>query len=111
MADAVGVGAALCEDTVKAVRATDADPPRFRPLGDGAVAGRPLRMFVADTPNVAALEAGAHYAEGFARLEQGAPDAAAAFRRALVENPDDEAAALHLRRLWSGARDTRLEAA
>jgi len=111
MADEVGVGLALCEDVVTAVKASDAAPPRFRPLGDGAVAGRPLRMYVPEGPSAAEEDAGAHYAEGFARLERGAPDAAAAFRRALVENPEDEAAALHLRRPWGGARHTRLPAA
>jgi adenylate cyclase len=101
------LGTRIC---VSATLAEKMDNFRGRPIGDLLLRGKseafrafePLRAEQYDNP------ATKNYLRAFAKLEEGDPGAIAAFASYVGQQPDDQLASFHLKRLLNGAKGTRI---
>jgi adenylate cyclase len=101
------LGTRVCVSATLAGRVQDF---RGRPVGDLVLRGRSeaLRAFEPVSADLSADPSTPNYAEAFAKLEAGEPDAVAAFAAIVGRHPDDHLASFHLRRLLNGAAGTKI---
>jgi len=101
------LGTRICASATLAGKVADF---RGRPVGDLVLRGRtealrafePLRSEIYESP------ATKSYLDAFAKLEAGDPTAIAAFASHVGNQPQDQLASFHLKRLLNGATGTRI---
>jgi adenylate cyclase len=101
------LGTRIC---VSATLTNKVDDFQGRPVGDLILRGKTesLRAFEPLRGEQFTAPATASYLEAFAKLEDGAPDAMAAFAAYVGKHPDDQLASFHLKRLLNGQAGTRI---
>jgi adenylate cyclase len=101
------LGTRIC---VSAALAGKAQGFKGRPVGDLLLRGKSedLRVFEPLTPSQYENPATASYLEAFDKLEAGDTGATAAFAAHLGQQPQDQLASFHLKRLLNGATGTRI---
>jgi len=101
------LGTRICASATLAAKVADF---RGRPVGDLVLRGRTeaLRAFEPLRPEIYESPATKAYLDAFAKLEAGDPTAIAAFASHVGNQPQDQLASFHLKRLLNGATGTRI---
>jgi adenylate cyclase len=101
------LGTRIC---VSATLAAKVDDFKGRPVGDLVLRGKTeaLRAFEPLRAEQFASAAISSYLNAFSKLEKGDPGAMAAFAAHVGEEPDDQFASFHLKRLLNGQTGTRI---
>jgi adenylate cyclase len=101
------LGTRIC---VSAILAEKVQEFRGRPVGDLVLRGKSqaLRAFEPLSGEQYESDATRSYVEAFAKLEAGDSSAMAALATHVGQNPDDQLAGFHLKRLLNGATGTRI---
>jgi adenylate cyclase len=101
------LGTRICGSAILAAKVAEF---RGRPVGDLLLRGRTeaLRAFEPVSGEQYKNAAMNSYLEAFAKLEANDPSALAAFAAHVGNNPDDQLASFHLKRLLNGATGTRI---